>query len=147
MDLAQPCVLAAPGMVHRSRALGEGVQRELFSRYLLLLKRLVPDWQRIKVVLDPLPQMIGRLTFAFTFGAQLELAHRLNIQLEKIWLFLVEQADLHRPFLIGLVPRFEVQRLFRDVVNPEAAIVDILLDLVRVRIAAPVLIAIFTTET
>ena len=125
-------------MIHRRRALGEGVKGVVLHVHPRFLKRRIPDRQRVEGGLDAVAQMVGRLMVALALGGELELPHRLHIKLEDVWLFLVEERLLHRPFLIGGVPRLEVFRLIRDMRGPKPAVFDIALDLVRVRIAPPV---------
>ena len=78
---------------------GAGSAREAgtLRRSLAVLKRGIPDWQRIECSLDPFAQMIGRLPVAMAFGGQLELAHRLNIELEKIGLGAVDTGPSSPP--------------------------------------------------
>ena len=53
MDLAQPGILAVPGVIHGHRALGDGVDRVLAQVYLGFFDRLVPDGQRVEAVVLP----------------------------------------------------------------------------------------------
>ena len=44
MDLAQPRILRAPGMVHRHRPLGDGEERVFVFAAILRFERAVPCW-------------------------------------------------------------------------------------------------------
>ncbi len=60
VDLPQPGVHRAPGMVHRRGPLGDGVQRIFVPVDLRLLERLVPVGQRVEGVEDALAMRFRR---------------------------------------------------------------------------------------
>ncbi|KUP94251.1 hypothetical protein TRIHO_08640 [Tritonibacter horizontis] len=134
MDLAQPGVLAAPGVIHGHRPLGEGIDRK--ARVALRVG-LVPDRQRCHGVLDAGAQVVGGLALAVAFGGQLEFAQRFDVELEQVGLRGVEQAKIDCPVLIGHVPGFVIAGLFGDVFDEKAAVVDIPLELVRIGVPPP----------
>ena len=129
------------------RPLGERVDVELVDVDVGVLEGLVPDRQRVHRALDPLAQVLGRLLVAMALGGELELAQRLDVEVEGVELRRVVDADLDRPILVGLVPRLVELRLFRDVTDPETAVLDVFLQLVRVGLAAAVLVAVLAAPT
>ena len=139
VDLPQPGVLRPPGMVHRHRPLGQGVDGKALVR---LGKRRIPDRQRVHRLGIARLQMLRRRQPVLALGGQLEPAQRFAPEREQVRRRLVVQPDLDGPILIGRVPRLVELRLVRDVGNPEAAVLLVFLDLVRVRRTTPVLVPI-----
>ena len=81
VDLAEPCVLTAPAVVHRHGALGERGDREAV---VALLVGFVPDWQGGHRVFDTVAQMVGGLTVAVAFGSELKAAHRFDVERKQV---------------------------------------------------------------
>ena len=143
MQLAQPCVLAAPRVVHRHRALGERVNVIALSA---LRIAVIPDRQGRHGLLDPFAQMVGGLAFAMTFGSQLKPPQRFDVEREQIGLRRVIDAHADGPVLIGSVPRLVVVRPLRDMIDEEAAVFNIAVNLLGVRRPAPDILAVFAPE-
>ena len=74
-----------------------------------------------------------------------EALQRLGIDLEDDRLGLTEKTELHRRLQIGLVGHLVEPFLRLELMMPEAAMFDIALELVLVRRAPAVLVAIFAT--
>ena len=80
MDLAQPGVLRAPGMIHRHRPLGDRVEREGVRADLALLERDVPERQGIEIGLHPRPVVVRRLHRAMALGSEAEFLQDLAVE-------------------------------------------------------------------
>ena len=79
VDLAQPCVLCPPAVIHCHRALCQGVNREFVFIDHRAFERCVPNRQRLHRIFHLLAQMLRRLALSVAFGGQLELAHRFDV--------------------------------------------------------------------
>ncbi len=111
-----------------------------------VLEGRIPDRQRVHREPDLAAQGLGGLAGAMAFGGQLEPAQRFDVELERYRAGRVVEAHRHRPVLIGAVERFVVGGVLGDVGDPEAAVGDVAVQLVGVRIAAPVLQAVLATR-
>ena len=142
VDLAQPGVLAAPGMVHRRGALGDGVEG-IFGRIdEAFLEGRIPDGQRRHGLHQPVAQMLGRLVVAAAEGGGAEAGERFAIELEGVVLGRVGEADLHGEIGPGGVPGLEIGGLLGNLRRPESAVFDVARDLVGIGRAAAVAAAV-----
>ena len=117
------------------------MQRKILCGIRVIAQGRIPNRQRVHHGADTLAQVIWGLVRPMTIGGQLEAAERLEVEVEDVGLRAVVKAQIHRPILIGSVPRFVVLCRLRNVVGEEPAIVDIALELIGVRRAAPGLVA------
>src|SRR6185369_491526 len=143
LDLPQPGILPAPGMIHVHRALGDRVQHVTFAVG-RRAERRIPARQRVEPLGDARAQMLRRLTRAVAFGRELELAQGLGIKLQHDLLRLVEETARDRPFEEIAVGEAIEARLLRNLSPPEAAILDIAVELPAVRLAHALLVLVVT---
>src|SRR5690606_17590874 len=134
VDLPQPGILRAPGVIHRHRPLGECMEGEAVVRFLTEWR--IPYRQRIHRLFQPSPQVFGRLAVAMPLGGPPEPLQGLAPEREEVWQRFVEESKAYRPILIGDVPGFEEARLLRHGRDAESAVRDIAVQLVGVRGAA-----------
>ncbi len=119
-------------MIHRHRALGQRVNRVFLQINVIILKRRIPDRQRVHRGFDPFAQMIGGLVLAVPFSRQLKMTHGFNIKIKDIGLRAVKNAHLNGPVLIVHIPRLHIRGLLWNVLNKEPTIGDIALDLAAI---------------
>ena len=132
-------------MIHRHRPLGQRVDRVFDRIDVTILERRIPDRQRVHRDLDAPAQMLWRLAAPYAFGGKLELAQRFDVKLEDVGLDHIVKAHLHRPVLIFIAEGFVIGGVVGDMFHPEAAIVDIGLQLVGVHFT-PAMIGPIPTE-
>ncbi len=128
-------------MVHLHRPLRDRMQREVRVRDLALLERRVPERQRIEIGLDALAVLLGRLDGAVAARGEAELLQRLAIELQHDLLDLVDQAHALRGLEIALVGVLVVELVVGQVIAPEALVLDIAVELLRVHRPGPLLVA------
>ena len=98
----------------------------------------IPDRQRIKGLPDGVAQVRRRLPVAMPLSGELEFPQRFLIYIKGIRLRGIVEPHADGPVLIGRVGHLEELGFFGDVRHPEAAILDIAIELIRIRRAAPV---------
>ena len=149
MDLSQPRILRTPRMIHGSWPLRNRMIRIIC---LCLLAqccpfiRSIPCWQRREMGLYPILYMIGGFMRTFTLCCQLEFCQRLKPELKGHGLRGIKEPLLDRPVLISSIGMFIEFRLFRNFFHPETTIFNITVNLIRVRLTAPGLIALLAAE-
>ena len=129
-------------MVHRGRALGDGVERVVLRVDVRVRRGRIPDRQRRHGAGEGFAQVVGRLAVALAEGGGLEAGERLDVELEEEGLRAVDEAGGDGPVLVGGVPGLEEGGLLRDVAGPEAAVRDVAGELVRVGGAAALGVAV-----
>ncbi len=143
VDLAQPRVLCAPRVIHRHRALCQRMNRVFFGVHMPILKRWIPDRQRVHRDLDLATQMLWRLPRADAFGGGLEFAHGFDVKLEDIGLYHIIEPHLHGPVLVVHREGFIISAILGNMLDPKAAVLDIVVDLALIHVTAPALQTLF----
>ncbi len=132
VDLAQPGVLRAPGVVHGHGALGDGVKRKGRLVVALVLEGRIPEGQRVEIGLHPRPLRLGWLDRAMAASGQAKALQDLAVDLEDDRLGPLDEATLGGVVEIGLVGVLEVTRRRWDLLVPEAVVGDVALELAGV---------------
>src|SRR3546814_4311132 len=125
-------------LLFRSRPLLDGVDIELPTLQRGLLERRIPDRQRVEVGLDAPALAVRRLHRAMPARRQAELLQHLAVELQGDRLLARQPAHRLGVGEIALVGELEVELVGRQRVRPEAAVLDVALELVRVRLAGAV---------
>src|SRR5262245_64395614 len=86
--------------------------------------------------------MLRRTARAVALGRKLELAQRLGIELQHDLLRLVEEAARNRPLEEVAVGKAMEARLLRNLAAPEAAVLDVAVELAAVRLAHALLVLV-----
>ena len=141
VDLAQPWVHRAPGVIHGRRSLGDGVQREI-RLGVGCLERRVPERQRIEIRAHALAMPPGRLHRAVALRRQAELLQLLAVQLQDDRLGLLDEAHGARVLQIRSIGMLVEARFGYQLALPETAVLDVALQLLGVGLAATRLAAI-----
>ena len=146
MDLPQPGIHRTPGVIHRHRPLGDGGKGEVVQVLAFVFQRRVPDGQRVAIARHPRAQRRRRLAFPMPFRREAEFLQGLRPDLQDHLIGVGDQPHRLGAVQIGLVGVLEPLLFGRQVIAPEAAIVDVALQLVGVRLAEPLLAAIRPAE-
>ena len=141
MDLAQPRILRAPGMIHRHRPLGDREERVGVLAAILGFERPVPGRQRIEIACDAGPVFLGWLDIAMAERRQPETLQRLAVELQHDLVGRSDPAHAGGVFQIVLVGVLVIALIFGEFVAPETAVFDIAVKLVRVGRAGAVAVA------
>ena len=131
-------------MVHLHRPLRDRVHRIAVQIDHRFFEWRIPDRHRIKVRFDPCALSLGRLDVAVAARRVSELLQNFRIHLQHDRLGGTDKTDVLGPVQIRFVGKLVIFLIVREVMRPEAPVLDILFELVRVRRAFAVLIAIFT---
>ena len=144
VDLAQPGVLRVPRVVHRHGPLGNGVQRIGGQVGGVFFEGRVPKRQRIKIGVNALTQVLGRLApFGFSLGGQAKGLQRVRVNGELHRVVLLAPAFVLGKVQIFPVPVAHVVHGLRHVVLEHAVVLLVRFPLLGVGLAAQVFVAIF----
>ena len=146
-DLPEPCIHRAPGVVHGHGPLGDRMHREVGGVGHGFLERRVPHRHRIEECLHPAAVNLRRHDITVATGSEPELLHHLGIEVEGDWVGIRIEAEALRPLEVILVGHAVVTNVFRQLVLPVAAILDVLLKLLRIDLALAGLGAVGPAET
>src|SRR5690606_41896364 len=91
--------------------------------------------------------LVGRLNVAVTQGSQAEALERLGVELQGDPLALRQKPALHRPVKVRGIGKAVVALLRRQLTAPEATLLDIALQLLRIGCPLALCGAILASET
>ena len=140
VDLAQPGVLRAPGMIHRHRPLGDGVQGVIARQ--IFFEGRIPDRQGIEVFLDAGAVLVRRLDRPVALGGEAEALHLLQVKLADDRLVVDDEAHLDGIGQIVAVDVAEVLDPGRQFLAPEALVLDVAVQLIGVGFAIAGLVSV-----
>ena len=142
VNLPEPGILGAPGMVHGHGTLGDRVKGIGLRAGRRLVQRLIPERQRIEVGLDTVPLALGRDVVPVAAGGEPELLQRLAVEPADHRIGGFHEALFPGIGEIAVVDVAEELVLAGKLFPPVTAVLYIFVQLVRVGRALPGLRAV-----